>query len=105
MRPVYVSTSAAGSTIVPLDYHRTPFNVGLGVIPITGTPLPTVQHTFDPVETTAQQAAAVWFNHTTLVSVSTTADGNYAFPIVALRLNQPAAGSVRMIVVQAGLYN
>lgn len=108
MRPVIVSTSASGTyagafggIAIPLDLHRAPFNVGIAVYPTSGTPSITIQHTFsDPFSTTD---TLYWANHSSLVSVSATTDGNYAFPVRGLRVLQTGAGNAQVVIVQAGL--
>jgi hypothetical protein len=88
---------------VVLDYLISPFNIGFGVV-VTGTVTYSVQHTFDdPFSSTFTPATATWFNHEDLVSQTTSQDGNYAFPVRAIRVNQSAgAGSTVMTVIQAG---
>ena len=90
------------SPVVP-DYLISPFNIGFGVV-VTGSATYTVQHTFDdPFSSTFDPATATWFNHEDLVSQTTSQDGNYAFPVRAIRVNQSAgAGSTSTTFVQAG---
>lgn len=107
MRPIRVTVGAATvSQPIILDLYRDPFNVGLGVALSAGASLTyKVQHTFDDVfADTFNPATATWYDHTTLVSKTTSADGNYAFPITALRLNVTAytSGSATMTTIQAG---
>ena len=104
MKPVTVTTSgtSVSSPVVP-DYLISPFNIGFGVI-VTGTVTYTVQHTFDdPFVAGFDPATATWFNHEDLVSQTTSQDGNYAFPVRAIRVNQSAgSGSAAAKFVQAG---
>lgn len=109
MRTVIVSTSASGiysgngAVGIPLDHYRTPFNIGIGVVPVSGTPSITVQHTFsDPFDAST---TAYWFDHAALTGVATTVDGNYAFPVAAVRVVQTGAGDAKVFIIQAGLYN
>jgi hypothetical protein len=104
MKPTTVTTSgvSTSSLIVP-DYLISPFNIGLGVV-VTGTATYTVQHTFDdPFASGFLASSATWFDHKDLVDQTTSEDGNYAFPVRAIRVNQTAGtGSTAMTVVQAG---
>jgi hypothetical protein len=104
MRPTTVSTSGVSvSAPAVVDYLISPFNIGFGVV-VTGTATYTVQHTFDdPFAAGFTPAAATWFNHEDLVSQTTSQDGNYAFPVRAIRVNQSSgAGSTSTIIIQAG---
>lgn len=106
MRPIRITLTGPGvSQPVPLDQYQTPFNVGIGVkIPAGSSATYTVEHTFDDVfSPNFNPSAAVWFPHAALVSKSTSADGNYAFPVSATRINVAAVtGSVDFNVLQAG---
>lgn len=103
-RPVVVSISASGtSNPIPLNYHLAPFNVAIGVVPTSGTPSITIQHTFNYVYTAEDAAAAHWFDHEALTNVSVTTDGNYAFPVNAIRIVSDTAGDAVVYVIQAGI--
>lgn len=101
-----VSASAGGnshSQPLILDPHLNPFNVGFGCVVAT-TCKYTVQHTFqNPLTTTA--AALTWFPHEFVVAASANIDGNYAFPIYAVRLEASAAneGGVTGTFIQSGV--
>ena len=102
MRQQVVSKTGVGSsTIIPMNLDSTPFNVGFGVV-ATGTVTYTVQHTFDNPWTTA---TPVWFDHPTVQGIiSTNADGNYAFPVAAIKVAVTAgAGTATLTVIQAGI--
>lgn len=107
MRPQRVTVSSlAASSPIQVDTYIDPFNVGLGVVVAGGSTLTyTVQHTFDDIYAKDYNpASGTWFDNDTLTSQSASADGNYAFPVTAIRLNVTAytAGSVTMTVIQAG---
>lgn len=107
MRPMHVSTSGVSvSQVVPFDYLRNGFSVGIGCV-VTGAVTYTVQHTFDDVQaSTWTPASGNWYAHddTALVNATANANGNYAFPITAARINQTAgAGSVAATFIQSGL--
>lgn len=72
-----------------MDINLNPFNVGLGLVVTdsTGAPSFTVQHTEDdPFLSTFNPSTANWYNHVSLASVTSGADGNYAFAVRAIRL-------------------
>ena len=102
MRPITISRTGVGSTAaVPMDYYISPFNVGFGVV-VTGSATYTVQHTFDNVFDST--VTPTWFNHPVIAAQTTNQDGNYAFPVTAIRLTVTAgAGTATMTLVQAGL--
>jgi len=99
MRPVVVSVTGVGnSPVIPMDFRAQNFNVGIGVV-VSGTVTYTVQHTFDDVYNTA--VTPTWFNNATLASLSANADGNYAFPVRAVRLNVSAGtGTATMTLIE-----
>lgn len=108
MRPVRVTVaSQVASAPIPLDHYQGPFNVGVGVVVAAGSTLTySVQHTFDDVwDPDFDASTATWFTNSALGSKQTTLDGNYAFPVTAIRLNVTAytSGSVTMTAVQAGM--
>jgi hypothetical protein len=105
MRPIYLTaTGGAESAPSPMNLNTSPFNVGFGVT-VTGTVNYTVQHTFDNVwDPNFNPATAVWFDHPTIAGQSTNKDGNYAFPVVAIRLKgNSGGGTATMTLIQAGI--
>lgn len=94
MRPITQSvTGVANSEGIPMDYYISPFNVGFGVV-VSGTITYSIQHTFD---------GANWFNHPTVISQTTNQDGNYAFPVLQIRLaNLSGSGTATLTAIQAG---
>lgn len=108
MRPVTVTVSSqAASQPIPLDHYQGPFNVGVGVALSAGATLTySVEHTFDDVWAAGfNPATAVWFSNSGLAAKTTSLDGNYAFPVTAVRLNVTAytSGNATMTVIQAGM--
>jgi hypothetical protein len=101
MRPIVVTTTGIStSSTAVMDHYQSPFNVGMGVV-VTAPATYTIQHTFDDVLNAS--VTPTWFNHPTL-SGSSSADGNYAFPVRGIRINQTAgAGSVALTIIQAGM--
>lgn len=105
MRPVTVSKTGAGSTNpVPMNLFATPFNVGIGV-KVSGVVDYTVQHTFDDIWAASYTpGSGTWFDHASLTAQVANQDGNYAFPVTAIRLTvNSGAGTATMTVVQAGV--
>ena len=101
MRQQVVSQTGVGSSaIIPMNLDSTPFNVGFGVI-ATGTVTYTVQHTFDNPWTTT---SPTWFDHPTVAAETANADGNYAFPVAAIKVAVTAgSGTAQLTVIQAGI--
>ena len=102
MRPIVVAQTGTGSsTTVPLDHYQNPFQVGIGVV-VSGTVNYTIQHTFDDVFNSA--VTPTWFSHPTLSSLAASSDGNYAFPVRAVKiLVNSGTGTATATIVQAGM--
>ena len=110
MRPVRVALSnAVGVTPpVPLDINQSPFAVSIAVSLSAGASLTyTVEHTYDDIY--AQDfnpSTAVWFSQTSLTTKAVAAEGNYTYPVRAVRLSLVApstSGTATMTVIQAGM--
>ena len=106
MRTVRVTvTGVADSSVIPLDHLSSTSGVAIGVKIDSGTATYTVQHTFDDVfSPTFSAGSAVWYSHATLVAQTSNADGNYAYPPVAMRLHVTVSsgGTCTMTVNQVG---
>jgi hypothetical protein len=102
MRPIVVRQTGAGSSsAVPMDHYQSPFNVGFAVV-IDGTVNYTVQHTFDDVFNAS--VTPTWFNHPSIASQAANANGNYAFPVTALRVTvNSGSGAATLTIIQAGM--
>lgn len=102
MRPIVISKTGTGSSsIVPLDTYRNPFNVGIGVV-TSGTVNYTIQHTFDDVQNASVTPS--WFSHPSLAALAANADGNYAFPVRAIKiLVNSGTGTATATIIQAGM--
>ena len=100
MRVQTVSKTGTGSSsALVMNDNISPFNVGFGVI-VTGTVNYTVQHTFDD----PSSGFSTWFDHPTAASQSSTADGNYAFPVTGVRVTvNSGGGTATLKLVQAGI--
>jgi hypothetical protein len=84
-----------------MNINTSPFNVGLGAVAGAGMTY-SIQHTFDDVFNPA--VTPTWFNHPTLANQIANADGNYAFPVRAIRLAVTAgSNAVTLTAIQAGV--
>ncbi len=101
-RPTSVTVSSqTQSAWVPVNYKQTPFNVGLGVALSGGADLTyDVEHTFDDIQYTSVTPTA--YANDGLQIKTSNDDGNYAFPVRAVRLNVTAfvSGSATLTIVQ-----
>lgn len=98
---IATKTGVGSSNILVTDTYISPFNVGFGVI-ATGTVTYTVQHTFDNVLDST--ITPVWFSHPTIATKTDNQDGNYAFPVAAIKVLVTAGdGTAKMTMIQAGL--
>lgn len=103
MRLVTVNVSTTGTRVIPLDVHLGD-GVAIGIVPVSGSPNPTIQHSFqNPLTNDWTEAGSYWFNHATLVSVSATSDGYYAYAVHALRIVNDAPGDFVVFIQQNGL--
>jgi hypothetical protein len=102
MRRIVLSRSGVGvSAAAPMNINIAPFNIGIGVI-VTGTVSYTVQQTYDDVFDPA--VTPVWFDHPTLAAKTVSAEGNYAYPVLGVRVSVVSgSGSVRAVLIQAGI--
>jgi len=101
MKVQIVSQTGTGSTDpIVVNTNTNPCNIGFGVT-VTSTVEYSVEHTFaDPSDLTG----AVWFAHPTIFEKDDNQDGNYAFPVTAIRLTVNSGGGVaQMNLVQAGI--
>lgn len=101
MRPCVISKTGAGSSaIVPMDIYLSPFHVSI-TTSVSGTVNYTIQHTNSDIWDST--VTPVWADHPTLASLAAAADGNYAFPVRAIKiLVNSGSGTVDAIIVQAG---
>lgn len=103
MRPATLPTlaSVASSNAYPVDWTEQGFGIGFVVV-ITGTGTYKVQHTFDNIQDST--VTPTWVDHPTVTGKTATTDGNYAFPIRAIRLTCTAYtnGGGTLTVIQGG---
>ena len=99
MRRQIISQTGTGSSAwVPVDPTQNQFGIGFGVV-VSGTVTYTIQHTFDDVFDTDVTPTA--FDHASVAGQTTNQDGNYAFPIAAIRVQVTAGtGSATLTALQ-----
>ena len=100
MRPQVITQSSAGTSAwIPVDYKQNPFNIGFGVV-VSDTLTYDIEHTFDNILDASVTPTA--FKHSTVAAQTTSKDGNYAFPVRAVRINVTAftSGSVTLTLLQ-----
>ena len=99
MRPQVISLTGTGqSAWIPLDFKQNPFNIGLGAV-VNGTITFDIEHTFDDVYDPTVTPTA--FKYTAMSTKSANTDGNYMFPIRAIRINNTAGtGSTTLTILQ-----
>lgn len=105
MRQSSVTQSGVGrSAVIPPDRYTQPVNISLTAI-VTPAATYNIEYTYDDVfAPTFTPAGATWFIHATFSAQTTTKDGNLAFPVTGISINQTAgAGSVKLLVTEAGI--
>jgi hypothetical protein len=102
MRQQIATRAGTGSSnVLIMDTYINPFNVGFGVVVSGDAVNYTVQHTFDNPQT---NPSPTWFSHPTVASLAVSQDGNYAFPVAAIKvLVNSGAGTATITVIQAGI--
>jgi len=101
MRPQEVTVSSqAASAWIPVNWRQEDFKLSFAV-EVTGTATYKIQHTLDDVFDSSVTPLAL--DHEDITASTADDDGNYAFPIRAIRLNVTSysSGDVRMTVLQA----
>lgn len=103
------TSSTDTSGVLVLDYHRNPFNVGIGVVTDGSSTGYKIQHTFDPdwgTKDFESDTSITWFDHPDHTSALTANDDlNYAFPVSAIRILTDTGGTdtITAYIVQAGI--
>lgn len=102
-----VSSTTGFTQIYQPDYSVRPFAIGVGTVVNSTTVTFSVEHTFDSLTLSSgfNSSNATWFPNTGITAKATNTDGNYAFPVSAIRLNVTAGsstGTVQMTLIQAG---
>lgn len=90
---------------VPLDIAASPFNVSIGVVVGSASGAEyRIEHTFDDVQ---KPGTATAFVHADMSANSVNNDGNYAYPVAAVRLVVVSVGSAQTVqayFTQSGMY-
>jgi len=95
---VVTQTGTGTSAWIPVDNTQNAFAIGFGCV-VSGTVTYDVQHTFDDIYDA--DVTPVAFTHSVVTGKTANQDGNYAFPIRAIRLNVTAGtGSVTITILQ-----
>ena len=94
----FSQTGEGASAPKPMNQYQTPFNVSVSAV-VEGTATYTIEHTFDhPFQDAGNMA---FFSHPDLEGETGNADGNYAFPVSAIRVNVTSgAGTVHVTLLQ-----
>src|SRR5215472_1082822 len=86
-------SSTAGTPVWYPDYYVRPFNIGIGVSVNSTNVSYNVEHTFDYSGHLSSDfngfvsSLATWMANTGIASATSASNGNYAFPVSAIRLN------------------
>lgn len=102
-------TSGTATPWCPLNQYQSPFNVGFGVtVPAAHDLVYRVEHTFQNVVADASVAATQVFTHADVSAAAVSRDGNYAFPVAAVRLKltsfaSGAGGPLAIKLLQSGV--
>lgn len=99
MRRQIISKTGTGTTAwIPVNHQQGPFNMGFGCV-VSGTITYTIQHTFDDIFDATVTPTA--FNHIMVYNLNANTDGNYAYPVSAIRINVTAGtGTVTLTMLQ-----
>lgn len=94
-----VTQTGVGTSVwIPVDNKQACFGIGFGCV-VSGTVTYDVQHTFDDIFDA--DVTPIAFTHSSVTGKTANQDGNYAFPIRAMRLNVTAGtGSVTITILQ-----
>ena len=106
--PTGAAVSAAGintaSAWIPMTHGDTPFNVGFGTRTNGGPFTYSVQHTFSNVQDASVSAIA--YTHADVSLKVSAQDGNYAFPVRAIRIalgTVAVSGNLYLDIIQTGM--
>jgi hypothetical protein len=100
-----LSSTAGFPTWFPDIYANTPFNIGIGVTVNSSAVTYNIEHSFDYTGNISTDfngftsSQATWFQHSTLSGQTSNSNGNYSFPVTAIRLNTTAGSSTGQVTV------
>ena len=102
MRRVIAQIAGVGVTgLISIDEFGASLKTTLAVTPDSGSIDATVEFTLEDVENTGTPADALWFPHSKLTHKTTKAVGTLIGAVSAVRLRNEAAGTARLVVLQA----
>jgi hypothetical protein len=97
--------SGVGTPMCP-DTFINPFNIGIGAYVMSGSPTFSIEHTFVDVMNGAAgtlNSNTVWIANSGLTGQTGTCNGNYAYPVSAIRIHiTGGSGTVAAYILQAG---
>lgn len=102
MAPQITTKASIGvSPWIPVDARSSNFQVSMAAV-VNGTLTYDIEHTLDNVLDNTITPTA--FKNSTMVGQAGNKDGNYAFPVSAIRINVTAytSGSVTLTILQSG---
>lgn len=95
---IVTQTGTGTSAWIPVDHTQNAFAIGFGCV-VSGTVTYDIEHIFDNIQSSSVTPTA--FKHAVVIGQTGNKDGNYAFPIRAIRINITAGtGSVTLTVLQ-----
>ena len=113
--PAVITQNGTGTSAIWFpDWMQNPFNVGIQCIATGGTIQYNVEHTFDNIDVTnggsgqgavgiglsTTAAGANWIaNPGITAATATNINGNYAFPVRAIRVNMQSSTATGVVVV------
>lgn len=97
------TTGTSQSSPYVVNWKANNFGIGMGLTMTASKGIGVdIEHTFDDPKSGLTNAT--WFKHSSLSSRTASADGNYAYPITAIRINITAQtsgnGSATLKIVQ-----
>ncbi len=119
--PALITQNGTGTSAIWFpDWMQNPFNIGIQVVlPASATATFNIEHTLDNIDVTnggagqgsvsptanaTTAANATWVANPGITSATATINGNYAFPVRAIRVNilsSSATGFVTATFIQA----
>ncbi len=113
MPAVITQNQTGGSAIWFPDWMQTPFNIGIQCVATGGTMQFSVQHTFDnidvvnggsgqggvsPTPNAIASTGATWIDNPGITAATATINGNYAFPVRAIRVSIQSSTATSVVV-------
>lgn len=109
---ITITGSGVSTPWRPNYMSDSPFNIGIGVVVNSTAVSYSVEHTFDNIFgdfanlASVTAGSATWFQNSGITAQTSNANGNYAFPVLGIRLNVSSGsstGTTTMTLVQAGI--